>query len=554
MKLVSDRLASSVPSVRLLGMVVGTALSQCVDGPDKSLKFDVEDMSSDYVQNLLDLLNTDDQLGDLEDLKLNQSKVPKQYQPPVRQQSTAQLTTKEPGNISKIIAIEELSSSSDDEDDLVPMTKPLHDPEDSDEDVTLINRNKPRPPVYIRDLIKKLNSPNDNLDVIALAIKTAAPLIRRKAGFGTELKDSIYELTSTLVNLQDGLSEPEHLQQRVEALQACFVAEPSLIGSYLSNIYFEGDLSLSQRSTILTVLGIGSRTIAGLQGGTQLHDVDGFPSQKLLPDLQPLPVTATRRSSTNESYNPVTILAANATRETIGPLAEAAASSQGGPDILKVGQITRTSASLSIKAKRDGDVKNRQKIVPKNLYNILAHEVFIPLTSSMTAVLLFVRSKASTRTNTLLLHPSNLSLHLQTLTLLLHTLGSTGLGLTQIQMSVTSEILLMMLAIQSVTQLALDPVVLPAFLGLLLALIDITTEVGVTAQEILLGNEFGPRVAECIRWVDQLENMPGTPSPSTESGKGVGGMAWTVLAAGIQVRWYEIGKHFQSKMMGFQLE
>ena len=93
----------------------------------------------------------------------------------------------------------------------------------------------------------------------------------------------------------------------------------------------------------------------------------------------------------------------------------------------------------------------------------------------------------------------------------------------------------------------------------MLALIDITVEIGITAQERLLGNEFGDAVAELVRWVAELEGGGRVPPPVMESdgivmGSGRGGLAWTVLAAGIQVRWIEIGRRFQGRMLGFGLD
>lgn len=93
-------------------------------------------------------------------------------------------------------------------------------------------------------------------------------------------------------------------------------------------------------------------------------------------------------------------------------------------------------------------------------------------------------------------------------------------------------------------------------LSLLLALLDITVEIGVVAQERLLGADFGESVAELVRWVGGLEGMRGggVPAPVVEDGGGGGGLAWTVLAAGIQVRWYEMGRRFQGRMLGLEVD
>lgn len=71
-----------------------------------------------------------------------------------------------------------------------------------------------------------------------------------------------------------------------------------------------------------------------------------------------------------------------------------------------------------------------------------------------------------------------------------------------------------------------------------------------TAQERLLSDEFGETVSELVRWVSGLEDNGAPPPTKNEDGRGGEGVAWTVLAAGIQVRWMEIGKKFQGRMLG----
>lgn len=557
MNAVSNRLAFSVPRTRLLGMIVGVGMSRCVDEPGKVMDFQVEEMETEEVQELLALTTIEDCIGGVHDLKTLPD-APAQEQSPSRKRKIAAPKSpkpKEPESVSKVMKIEEVSSSSDSEDDLIPYQKPTHDPEDSDEDPTLINRNKPKPPIYIIDLIKQLQSSSEKLDVISLALKTAAGLIKRKANFGTELSDNIHSLASALVNLQDGMSEPEHQQQRLDALTACVVARPEQMGKYLTSTYFNGDFSLSQRSTLLIAIGMGARQLAGFTDAntSSVGEIDLFPSQQLPAHLQPKPITGQQKASTEllPSTNPISTLTHHATLSTIRPLAEAAASSlpESGPDILKIAQTTRTSSSLSLNRAKQQQASSRTKTIPRNIHNILCNSIYIPLTSPLTAILCY----AGRKLNTTLLHPSILSLHLQTLTLTLHTLGPTGLSTPQLYSSITHETLALLTALHH-HRITLDAVVLPPALGLLLALIDTTVEIGVSAQERLLGAEFGDQVAELVRWASQLGDMPGVPPPTKEDGRGENGVAWTVLAAGIQVRWYEIGRRFQGRMLGLEVD
>lgn len=553
MRSVSNRLSSSVPRTRLLGMIVGVGMSKCVDEPGKVMNFHVEEMETEEVKDMLALIDVSDKIGDLTDLKVSTEPKPTE-KPSKKRRIAAPKSPRSPKLTSKILAIEEVSSSSDDEEDLVPYRKPLDDPEDSDEDPTLIDRNKPRAPIYIVDLIKQLQLPNDKLEVISLALRTAASLIRRKAEFGTELSDNIHSLGSALINLQDGMSKSEHQQQRLDALVACLVARPVAMGKYLASTYFNGDFSLSQRSTILIAIGLGARELAGFTNTTRSQestDLDLFPSERLPRQIQPNPLTS---SSTPNPYrpqsqrNPVAELSNSATHDVIRPLALAAAESQAGPKIL---QINRVSSSLSAKQNKQQQSSTTRKI-PKEINSILSNSIYLPLASPLTTILTYTSTHPSAAGSaSLILHPSIMTLHSQTLTLILHTLGPTGLSSPSIFNAITHETLLLLSTLSRIP-LSFDGVVLPALLGLLLALIDITVEIGVTAQERLLGDEFGSVVAELVRWVSSLEEN-GAPPPSKEGdgdGRGGGGVAWTVLAAGIQVRWVEIGRRFQGRMLG----
>lgn len=548
MKSVSNRLASSVPRTRLLGMVIGVGMSRCVDEPGRVMNFDVEDMETRDVKDMLGLLYVHDRIGALEDLKTIHAKESVESGSKKRKISTPN-HLQSPKPTSKIISIEDVPSSSDDEDDLVPYRKPPNDPEDSEEDATLINRNKPKAPIYIVDLIQQLQLPNDKIDVTSLALKSAAGLIRRKAGFGTELSDNAHNLAAALINLQATISRPEQQEQRLEALVACLVACPETLGKYLASTYFHGDLSLSQRSILLTAIGVGARELAGFSDAGKFSypdETDLFPSERLPSHLEPKPITASSGMSSQNQRNPIAILSNAATHDMIRPLALAAAESQAGPKVL---QINRSSSSL---AGRNKGQRPQTRKIPKRINSILTDNIYLPLVSPLTAILAYLSvNPSSSGSATLILHPSALTLHLQTLTLVLHTLGPTGLGAPQAFSSLTHETLLLLSSLTR-TQLSLDGIVLPALLGLFLALVDITVEIGVVAQERLLGDEFGGVLSELVKWVSALEDSGAPPPTSNEDGRGGGGTAWTVLAAGIQVRWMEIGRRFQGRFLGLE--
>ena len=523
---VSNRLGASLPRARYLGMILGTAISKLVDTPGKAMKFDMEEMESDDAKRFLDLVNIDDRIGNVEDLKTD----------PIRTKTASSRTPKPPkpekfeapkkvlnNHTSKVISIEEITDDEESDDDLIPYQKPDDDPSDSDEDPTLINRSKPRPPVYVSDLVKALRT-SDSPDTVELALKTAPALIRRKAGFGTELAENIIDLASALINLQEGMSKEAAQNLRLRSLVACFVAQPAKMGPYLASMYFEGDFSLTQRASLLTTIGLGAREIAGYNDDPELStdkEKFPFPSQRL-----PNHLTAI--------YAPVNNLARQLEHNTLQPMALAAADKLTGPDILKVRTF---SSRLAVEKKTAQKAKERQMRIPKDIHKLLAESIYLPLCCRMGLLL-------STRPNTnatTLFEPHIVRLFLQTLTILLTALGPHALQLY----TVTRETLLLLMGLHVVTHLSTDAVVLPALLQVLLTILDLNVAAGTVAEEHLV-TEFGNMVSELVAWVGNLGNVVSVP----ETGMEDGGMPWTVLVAGVQVKWHDVGRKFQGRMIG----
>lgn len=131
-------------------MVVGTAFSELVDPKNKRLTFSADEMNSSDGQWYRSLARVNDSVGSIKDLK-------PAYAPPTK--SSTQLTklvnSKEPArpkepaqSTSKVISIEEIDESPESEAEDLPMyEKPDSDPDDEDEDPTIVQRNRPTAPV-----------------------------------------------------------------------------------------------------------------------------------------------------------------------------------------------------------------------------------------------------------------------------------------------------------------------------------------------------------------------------------------------------------------------
>lgn len=541
--MVSARLSASIPRARFLGMVVATAISKLVDTPDKAMNFGIEEMDSEEADTWFELVNVTDIVGDLNALKTATTlALPKTAKKrPLATNSNR--SSKPVPQSTRIIAIEEISdsdkgnASSEEEEedpDLHPYSRPDSDPEDSDDDPTLINRNKPSAPVYIITLIKQLNV-SDDLSLVELALKTAPSLIRRKANFGDELSVNLLPLASSLLNLQEGMSSEELQRLKVASLIACLVSKPGVMGPWIASMYFEGDFSLSQRAALLATIGLGTRELAGYddstaQDASEVANVPpSFPSNRLPPKLESLYAS---------SSAPISTLSRDLSFRTLQPMALQAADKVTGPDILKVRTF---SSRMEVQKKVAAKAEARAKRIPKDLHKVLADDICLPFCARLILVLTSLPTSPFLANSTLL-HPSLLKLSLQTLTIVLSTLGPHALQLP----AVTRETLILLTQLHSIPSQAHDPIILPTILQLLLTILDLNIEAGRTIEERLV-TEFGTMIAELISWSGSLGERVSIPEVDASDG---GEMPWPVLVAGIQVKWQEVGRKFQGRMLG----
>ncbi len=546
-RMVSNRLSASVPRARFLGMIVAVAVSKLVDKPDKVMNFGVDEMETEDAQWWLGLVYIQDKVGSLDNLAKTTAELVKKRSLPTASSKPIQrkrVSTAVQPATTKIIAIEELEDSDnpdgeaeeEEDSDLRPYAPPDSDPEDSDDDPTLVNRNKPTAPVYITSLIKQLDA-NDDLPAMEMALKTAPSLIRRKANFGDELASNILQLASSLLNLQEIMSMEETQRLRLESLTACLVSKPAVMGPWLASMYFEGDLSLVTRSVLLTAIALGARELAGLK-----DDIEDSPDQSGVPQ-SPFP-SKRLPSHLEQSYSltsaPIDNISKALSYRTLQPMALEAADQLTGPNILKVRTF---SSRMEVVAKNTAKQEARSKRIPKDLHELLAQSLYLPLCSRLSLLLSSLTSSPYLA-NSNLLHPSLLKLNLQTLIIILGTIGPNALQLA----TLTRESLVLLTTLHTLPTLAHDPIILPSTLHLLLTLLDLNIDAGATAEERLV-TDFGPMIAELVSWAAGLDDRVNVPEVSDDPGLGMA-MPWPVLVAGVQVKWQEVGRKFQGRMLG----
>ncbi|KAJ8114450.1 hypothetical protein OPT61_g3680 [Boeremia exigua] len=505
----SNRIGAASPRARFLGIAVGTALSKIIDKPELQLKIELEGSEAAEAKWYERLTEVDDKIGSISALQKKQKtalpslrSTPKPK--PAKQASKGPAITEIQGPR----VIEVLSDSEDEDADLVAYSKPDSDPEDEDEDPTAINRNKPTTPVYIRDLIAGLRD-QENYDRHELALATAAPLIRRKTDFGTEVVDHLEELATILTGLQNGLELEAFAQQKQQALIAILLVRPAQMAQWFVRSFFSGDYSLTQRIAMLTTLGLGARELAGMKDASTDDLIPAAPS---FPSKQ-LPQHLHKMYTENQTTSPVAKLTSSMARAMLSPLASQAADTLSGPNVLKVRTF---SSRMEVEAAR-------KKPIPNALAQIVADNFFFPLTGRWW--LQIRSSNDSIYVSTHLLPP-----FLQTLSLLMNASGPNTLALPQM----TREYWDLLLSVRGLA--SNDKAILGALLFGFLMLLE-TNE-----NKERLATEQGKELMETQAWAKMVFEGLGAGSEEDDRIR--------TLAAGVVIRCQEVVEKYQRRMAG----
>ncbi|KAL0938706.1 telomere length regulation protein [Colletotrichum truncatum] len=426
---ISNRIGASQEKARFLGLAVGETLSSLIDGNEKRLDFKMEEMGSDEARFYKDLVRVTDQVGPIDSLITNTVVENEKNEAPITnpfRSKPAAKPNKQPAAASSKFIIQEVTDSESEDEDLVPYAKPIDDPEDSDEDPTLLRRDKPKAPVYIRDLIAYLRD-TDNYDKQKLALATAPLLIRRKANFGTEVTSHAEELATLLVGLQDKFEIGDFWSLRLQGMTAIIVAQPKKMGQWFAKTFFDGDYSVSQRASILIILGLSARELAGFDI-SDYKAAASFPSKRLPDKMEALyldPSTASNRLSSSATLkalpsNALDSIASSLTSAFMAPIAANAADATTGPDALKLSSFTSRLQS------RTSNKRTGLHSIPNTTASVLSTSFFFPLTARLQHAL-----RSHSARSGVFIQSYLLSLYLKTLAVLIHSAGPATLALSQ---------------------------------------------------------------------------------------------------------------------------
>ncbi|KAK3354329.1 telomere length regulation protein-domain-containing protein [Neurospora tetraspora] len=544
---ISNRLSSSNQRARFLGMVIGEGLSSLVDKGDKRLNFQLEETELPEGKWYKSLVEIHDTLGSWDSLHKPHKPVPKRKDFKKASHKPAPSQPRTQGFIIEELSDEDLSE----QDDIVGYGKPDSDAEDSDDDPELVKRDKAKAPVYIRDLIRYLRD-TDDYDRQKLALVTAPTLIRRKANYGTEVTDHAEELASLLVGLQDKFEMDNFDDLRLQAMIAIVVAQPQLMGQWFAKTFFDGDYSVSQRSSILAVLGLSARELAGFET-SEYAAAASFPSKSLPEKVERLfisqgPSNAYQSSSSLKPlpHNALESVATSITSSFLAPLSAAAADSTTGPDVLKLStfksRLPGDEGSNDAAAAEEQHISNpkikiksrtkpRIRAIPNTTAHLISTSFFNPLTARFQAAL----HSSVSRIRGIMFQPYLLALYLKTLALLLHAAGPSTLALPQM----TGELWRLLLSTSVRAQAVGDVGVTQAVLFGLLTLLDVNED---RMRDVC--QELGKEVVETEGWVAGVfEGLRGGDEGGEEE-------RTKMLAAGVLVRLREGVEKYRLMMVG----
>ncbi|KAH7162888.1 telomere length regulation protein-domain-containing protein [Dactylonectria estremocensis] len=525
---ISNRIGATQIRARFLGMIVGESLSALIDNKEKKLDFHMEETDTDEAKQLKNLVKVSDNPGPV-DLILpeTQAQSISQHRKPIatvskpiprkmKPKPKPAMPTPKPKAI-----IQEIDSSDDeDEDELTPYAKDT-DPEDSDDDATLVQRNKVKAPVYIRDLITYLRD-SESYDKQKLAIQEAPVLIRRKANYGTEVSSHADELAGLFVGLQDKFEIDDFDNLRLQGMISLVVSQPKAMAPWFARTFFEGDYSLSQRTAVLITLGLSARELAGFEV-SQHQPAAIFPSKRLPEKMEQLYIQSSKQNTVQNPQlkalppNAIDTITQSLTSSFLAPLAAEAADANTGPDVLKLQSFTARYKSTT-------KAKPRARAIPNTTAALLATTFFSPLTAHFQVAL---RSSKP-----LILNPALLALYLQTLGIVIHAAGPSTLSLPQL----TSELWDLLLGVR--VHVLGD---VGALKGWLVAMASLLKVNGDDMQRLCQSQ--GREVMETREWVAVVfERTRGEDGGEENEVK--------MLAAGVLIRIGEAIEKYQALLMG----
>ncbi|GAA6029657.1 hypothetical protein JCM8097_000988 [Rhodosporidiobolus ruineniae] len=301
-------------------------------------------------------------------------------------------------------------------------------------------RGRLRPPVYVPELVAYLKGTDPEggkeeadgeAERVEVGLREGEALVRRKAGWGGELKENAVDLAFALMGLQDQYELVNFDELRQGILVALVVACPEEVAPAVIEQYFTPNYSIAQRHTLLASLALSARELAGLPipPHPSKPAPPPAPSHPLFPSKQ-LPPAMHRRLLRAEQPSTLEVLSADLTRMALSGAREDAEQTVPGAareKLLNVRRTARTSSSSFSSSQLSTSTKPTFTSLAAPVFILpLINRFWLYLRDTATSSLSFssraqsVGPYAGGPSQAVLLDPLLLSKFLATLSVLLH--------------------------------------------------------------------------------------------------------------------------------------
>ncbi|CAI4062938.1 hypothetical protein N7582_002256 [Saccharomyces uvarum] len=155
------------------------------------------------------------------------------------------------------------------------------DDENDDDDDECIKRI-----VFLKDLLREYERTGESREARLIPLlRQTVKLVRQKTDFPLEVGYYAQGILSSLACLNNEFDEPLFEQWRINALVSVLVVLPEKVTGAIK-ILFNSELSLQQRMSLLSALGLSARELRGLDDPTVIKPTFDFPTDRLPWDRQ----------------------------------------------------------------------------------------------------------------------------------------------------------------------------------------------------------------------------------------------------------------------------
>ncbi|GAA6056593.1 hypothetical protein JCM3770_006657 [Rhodotorula araucariae] len=242
-------------------------------------------------------------------------------------------------------------------------------------------RGRLRPPVYVQELVAYLKGKDPQgakeeadgeAERVEVGLREGEALVRRKAGWGGELRQNAVDLAFALMGLQNQFELDDFEQLKQNILAALIVACPAEVAPAVIEQYFTTSYSVAQRHILLASLAFAARELAGLPIPTApaMHAKQRA-SEPLFPSKQ-LPGAMHRRlaGSSASERDQLGVLTADLTRMALSGARDDAEATIPGATREKLLSVQRTM-------KRSAVLTRQPRTTSTPTFSALAAETFI---------------------------------------------------------------------------------------------------------------------------------------------------------------------------------